>query len=127
MRDDHLEINLERHIEKKISRFLERLEPRSRRNDAENVCKFVTRHVNYPELQRGIVHKFNRDVRRGKNPNIYFLNEKMNVVLRKIQREVRGRDQFSETYVVELGGQLVLSLRSICRFFDPLAKCWKRA
>jgi hypothetical protein len=125
MNPDHPDVNLERHIERKISKFLNDLAPH-RREGAAKLCNFVTSQLDYNNLQKGIVHKFEKDIWRGKRPTIHFLNQAVNAALRKIRREVYAKE-LNELYVSEFGAQLVVSLRSICRYFDPLAKCWKRA
>lgn len=123
---DYPLIDIQREIEKKVSRKLKGLD-HDQRLVAQRIVDGVTSQVIFDNVSTAINHKYSKDLWAGKRPNIHFFNEGVNAALDKIFNRIKRRQQMRETQTAEFVDQLTASFRSICRRMDPLAKCWKQS
>jgi len=119
------DVDFEREVEKRIAKRLNKLD-QGQREAFELITKRVLSHLDFASMREDIQHKYHQDLMRGKNPNVFFYFEGVNKALNKIENRVvrRKSSRWTEQEVAEFSYQVSYSLRSVCRRFDPMARCW---
>lgn len=119
------EVDVEREVQKRISKKAAKLAPELRETFIE-IVEAPLSALNADAVSKNFDNHYKRMITQGKNPVPDLFFEFINGLTQQVSNYVRRNPRLKADAITLYKYQISLSSRSICRIFHPGADCWKK-